>query len=97
MLDGVRLGEGTVIKLIWSFAEPNLKLRHDDLCDVSIHGALHSVTKLDETVLELLGRPQRQWDVTVTSRYKWNTISYKYWNDTNDELVDRLRIKKRGQ
>jgi len=53
--------------------------------------------ELDETVLELLGRPQRQWDVTVTSRYKWNTISYKYWNDTNDELVDRLRIKKRGQ
>src|SRR5262249_52968019 len=73
-----------------------LKLRHDDLCGVSIHGALHSVTKLDETIFKLLGREQRQRDVTVTSCDERNAISDKYRNDANDKLVDRLRIKKRG-
>src|SRR5712691_4148575 len=77
-------------------ADSNLRLRHDDLCEVSIHGALHSVTKLDETIFKPFGRLQRQRDVKVTSRYERNAISDKYRNDANDELVDRLRIKKRG-
>jgi hypothetical protein len=63
---------------------------------LSTHGALHSVAKLDETVLKPFGRPQRQRDVTVTSAYKRNAISDKCRNDANDELVDRLRIKKGG-
>src|SRR5436309_237974 len=66
------------------------------LPNVSVHGVLHSVTKLDETIFKPFGRPQRQWDVKVTSRYERNAIPDKYRNDANDELVDRLRIKKRG-
>jgi len=34
--------------------------------------------------------------VKVTSRYERDAVSDKYRNDANDELVDRLRIKKRG-
>ena len=32
----------------------------------------------------------------MTSPYERNAISDEYRNDANDELVDRLRIKKRG-
>ncbi len=32
----------------------------------------------------------------MTSRYERDAVSDKYRNDANDELVDRLRIKKRG-
>ena len=82
--------------MTWNVAGPSLKLRPDDLCDVSIHGALHSLTKLDEAIFKLLGRPQRQRDVKVTSRYERNAISDKYRNDADDELVDGLRVKKRS-
>src|SRR6266566_8712139 len=34
--------------------------------------------------------------MTVPSRDERNTISDEYRNDANDELVDRLRIEKRG-
>jgi hypothetical protein len=57
--------------------------------------APHSVTKLDDTIVKLFSRPQRQWDVQVTSRDERNAISDEYWHDANDELVDRLGVKKR--
>src|SRR6266571_3889159 len=52
--------------------------------------------KLDETIGKLLGCQQRQWDVTVTSRDERNAVSDEDRNDADDELVDRLRIEKRG-
>src|SRR5690348_16289057 len=67
-----------------------------DPCEVLGHGALHSITQLDDTICKLFGRPQRQRDVTVTPRYQRNAVSDEYGNDADNELVDRLRIKKRG-
>src|SRR6266581_4867000 len=52
--------------------------------------------KLDETIGKLFGCQQRQWDVTVTSRDERNAVTDEDRNDADDELVDRLRIEKRG-
>lgn len=57
---------------------------------------LHAVVQLDETIFEALDGAQLQGHVTMTTRYQWNAIPNKHWGHTDDELVDRLRVKKRG-
>src|SRR5690348_15905156 len=61
-----------------------------------LHGALHRVPKLDDTIFKPFRRPQRQRDVKMTSPCERNAVSDKYRNDANDKLVDRPRIEKRG-
>ena len=57
---------------------------------------LNAVMQLNHTILEAFDGLQIQGHVAVTPRYERNAISDEYRNDANDELVDRLRIKKRG-
>jgi len=57
---------------------------------------LNAVVQLNQTILEAFNGVQIQKYVTVTPRYQWNAISDKHWSDTDEELVDRLLVKKRG-
>src|SRR6185503_21380283 len=34
--------------------------------------------------------------VTVARRYQWNSIPNEHWNHTDDELIDCILVKKRG-
>jgi len=52
--------------------------------------------QLNHTVLEAFNGVQIQGHVTMTPSYQWNAIPDKYWGNADDELVDRLRVKKRG-
>ena len=52
--------------------------------------------QLNHTILEAFDGLQIQGHVAVTSRYQWNAIPNKHWGHTDDELVDRLLVKKGG-
>ena len=57
---------------------------------------LNAVTQLNHTILKAFDGLQIQGHVAVTSRYQWNAIPNKHWRHSDDELVDRLRVKKGG-
>jgi hypothetical protein len=57
---------------------------------------LNAVMQLNQTILEAFNGVQIQGHVTVTPRYQWNAIPNKHWGHTDDELVDRLLVKKGG-
>ena len=57
---------------------------------------LNAVIQLNQTIVEAFNGMQVQGHVTVTPRYQWNTITDKQGNYTDEELVDRLLVKKRG-
>jgi hypothetical protein len=57
---------------------------------------LNAVMQLNHTILEAFDGLQIQGHVTVTPRYQWNAIPNEDWDHTDDELVDRLLVKKRG-
>jgi len=48
------------------------------------------------TILEALSGVQFQWHVAVTPRYQGNAISNEHRHHADDELVDRLLVKKGG-
>ena len=52
--------------------------------------------QLNHTILEALNRVQIQGHVTMTPRYQWDTIPNENGGHTDNELVYRLRVKKRG-
>ena len=55
---------------------------------------LNAVMQLNYPIVEAFTGLQIQWHVTVTPRYQWNAIANKHRDDTDDELVDRLRVEK---
>ncbi len=57
---------------------------------------LNAVLQLNHTILEAFNGVQIQGHVAVTSRYQWNPIPNEDWGHADDELVDRLLVKKRG-
>ena len=57
---------------------------------------LNAVMQLNQTILEAFNGVQLQGHVTVTPRYQRNAIPNKHWSHTDDELVDRVRVKKGG-
>src|SRR2546430_6289101 len=57
---------------------------------------LNVVMQLNHTILEAFNGVQIQGHVTVTPRYQWNAIPNKHWGHTDDELIDRLLVKKGG-
>src|SRR2546422_9114058 len=57
---------------------------------------LNAVMQLNHTILEAINGVQIQGHVTVTPRYQWNAIPNKHRGHTDDELVDRVLVKKRG-
>src|SRR2546430_5379003 len=57
---------------------------------------LNAVMQLNDTILEALNGVQIQWRVTVAPRDQWNAIPNKHRDHSDDELVDRVRVKKRG-
>src|SRR5262249_26558648 len=58
--------------------------------------ALNAVMQLNQTILEAFNGVQLQGYVTVTPGYQWNPVSNKHWGYTDDELVDRVLVKKGG-
>src|SRR5205807_8087450 len=52
--------------------------------------------QLNHTILEALNGVQLQRRVTMTPRYQWDAVPNENGDHTDDELVDRLRVKKRG-
>src|SRR6266513_1405078 len=63
---------------------------------VSSGMVLNAVLQLNHTILEAFNGVQIQGHVAVTSRYQWNAISNKNWDHADDELVDRVLVKKGG-
>src|SRR5712691_4820206 len=57
---------------------------------------MNAVMQLNHTILEAINGVQIQGHVTVTSRQQWDALPNENGGHTNDELVDRLRVKKRG-
>ena len=52
--------------------------------------------QLNHTILEAINGVQIQGHVTMTPRDQWDTIPNKNGDHSDDELVDRLRVKKPG-
>ena len=52
--------------------------------------------QLNHTILEAFDGLQIQRHVAGTSRYQWNAIPNEHRGHTDDELVDRLLVKKAG-
>jgi len=52
--------------------------------------------QLNHTVLEAINGVQIQGDVTMTPRDQWDAVPNENGDHTDDELVDRLRVKKRA-
>src|SRR3989454_2209240 len=57
---------------------------------------LNAVMQLNHTILEAINGVQIQGHVTMTPRYQWDAVPNENGGHTDDELVDRLRVKKRG-
>ena len=57
---------------------------------------LNAIMQLNQTILEAFNGMQIQGHVTVTPRYQWNAIANEYWDHADDELIDCLLVKKRG-
>src|SRR3989449_5165764 len=57
---------------------------------------LHAVMQLNHTILEAIDGVQLQGHVTMPPRYQWDAVPDENRDHTDDELVDRLRVKKRG-
>src|SRR5712675_1877113 len=58
--------------------------------------SLNTVMQLNHTILEAFSGVQIQGHVTVTPRYQWYAVPNENGGHTDDELVERLRVKKRG-
>jgi len=56
----------------------------------------YTVVQLHQAVREALSGVQIQGHVTVTPSYQWNAVSNKHRDNADDELIDRLLVKKRG-
>src|SRR5437764_14449251 len=52
--------------------------------------------QLNHTILEAINGVQIQGHVTMTPRYQWDAVPNENGDHADDELVDRLRVKKRG-
>jgi hypothetical protein len=52
--------------------------------------------QLSHTILEAINGVQIQGHVTMTPRYQWDAVPNENGDHTDDELIDRLRVKKRG-
>ncbi len=57
---------------------------------------VNAVMQLNQTIPEAFNGAQIQGHVTVTPRYQWNAIPNEHWDHTDDQLVDRLLVKKGG-
>src|SRR5207249_10318765 len=57
---------------------------------------LNAVMQLNHTILEAIHGVHIQGHVTMTPRYQWDAVPNENGDHTDDELVDRLRVKKRG-
>src|SRR6266571_554524 len=57
---------------------------------------LNAVTQLNQPILEAFDGVQIHAHVAVMLRYEWNAIPDKHRDDTDDERVDRMFVKKRG-
>src|SRR6266436_6653660 len=57
---------------------------------------MNAVMQLNHTILEAINGGQIQGHVTVTPRQQRDALPNENGGHTNDELVDRLRVKKRG-
>jgi len=57
---------------------------------------LNAVMELHHTILEAFNGLQIQGHVTVTLRDQWNPVPNEHWGHGDDELVDRVRVKKRS-
>jgi len=57
---------------------------------------LDAVMQLNQTILEAFNGVQLQGHVTVTPRDQGNAIPNKHRGHTDDELVNRVLVKKRG-
>src|SRR6266571_3626841 len=57
---------------------------------------LHAVMQLNHAILEALDGAQLQGHVTMMPRYQWDAIPDENRDHTDDELVDRPRVKKRS-
>jgi hypothetical protein len=57
---------------------------------------LDAVMQLNQTLLEAFHGVQMKGHVSVTPRYQWNAIPNKHRGHTDDELVDRVLVKKGG-
>src|SRR2546429_6128954 len=52
--------------------------------------------QLNHTILEAITGVQLQGHVPMTPRYQGDAVPNENGGHTDDELVDRLRVKKRG-
>src|SRR6267143_4907356 len=52
--------------------------------------------QLNHTILEAINGVQIQGHVTMTPRYQRDAVPNENGDHADDELVDRLRVKKRG-
>src|SRR6266568_1147228 len=57
---------------------------------------LNAVMQLHHTILEAINGVQSQEHVTMMPCYQWDAVPNENGGHTDDELVDRLRVKKRG-
>src|SRR6266480_1040795 len=57
---------------------------------------LNAVMQLNHTILEAINGVQIQRHVTMTPRYQWDAVPNENGDHTDDELVDRQRVQKRG-
>src|SRR3989442_1538035 len=57
---------------------------------------LNAVTQLNQPILEAFDGVQIHAHVAVTPRNEWNAIPNEHRDDTDDERVDRMFVKKGG-
>src|SRR5438067_506033 len=55
---------------------------------------LNTVAQLNHTILEAFDGVQIQGHVTVAPRYQWNAVPNEHRGHSDDELVDRVFVKK---
>ena len=56
--------------------------------------ALNAIAALYQAIIEAFDGEQLQRHVALAPGYQWDALSNKNWGHTNDELVDRLFVKK---
>jgi len=57
---------------------------------------MNAIMQLNQTILEAFNGVQLQGHMTVTPCYQWDAIPDKHGGHTDDELVDRVLVKKGG-
>src|SRR5438046_205423 len=73
--------------------EVAVRITHDER---ALGNLLNTVMQLNHAILEAFDRLHVQRHMAVTPRHQWNAVPNEHRDHADDELVDRLLVKKGG-